>query len=78
MRVALGANRLRIVRQLLTESLMLAAIGAVLGILLAHWGTSFIATQLPDGIPRLAEASVDLRVLTFTLVVSIVTGCYSD
>jgi len=73
-RVALGANRWRIVRQLLTESLMLAAIGASLGILFAHWGTSLIASQLPDGIPRLAEASVDIRVLTFTLGVSILTG----
>jgi len=73
-RVALGANRRRIVRQLLTESLMLALIGAVLGILFAYWGTSFITSQLPDGIPRLAEANVDLRVLGFTLAVSIITG----
>jgi putative ABC transport system permease protein len=73
-RVALGANRWRIIRQLLTESLLLASIGAVLGILLAHWGTSFIASQLPDSIPRLAEANVDLRVLIFTLGVSLITG----
>ena len=73
-RVALGANRWRIIRQLLTESLLLASIGAVLGILLAHWGTSFIASKLPDGIPRLGEANVDLRVLLFTLGVSIITG----
>src|ERR1700741_1835226 len=73
-RVALGANRWRIIRQLLTESFMLASVGAVLGILFAHWGTSFIASQLPDGIPRLAEANVDLRVLMFTLGVSILTG----
>jgi len=73
-RVALGANRSRIIRQLLTESLMLAIIGAVLGILLAHWGTSFIANQLPAGIPRIAEAGVDLRVLGFTLLVTLLTG----
>jgi putative ABC transport system permease protein len=73
-RVALGANRWRIIRQLLTESLILALIGAALGILLAHWGTSFIASQLPAGIPRLNEASVDVPVLAFTLGVSLVTG----
>ncbi|HEY6802958.1 MAG TPA: ABC transporter permease [Pyrinomonadaceae bacterium] len=73
-RVALGANRWRIIRQLLTESLLLSLIGASLGIALAHWGTSFIAKQLPGGIPRLAEADVDVRVLLFTLGVSLVTG----
>jgi putative ABC transport system permease protein len=73
-RVALGANRWRIIRQLLTESFMLAMIGAALGILLAYWGTGFIAHQLPDGIPRLAEASVDMRVLAFTFAVSLITG----
>src|ERR1041384_2018269 len=73
-RVALGANRWRIIRQLLTESFLLASIGAVLGVLLAHWGESFIASQLPDSIPRLAEANVDLRVLIFTLGVSLLTG----
>ena len=73
-RVALGASRSRIIRQLLTDSLMLAAVGAVLGIVFAHWGASFIANQLPDGIPRLNEASVDLRVLAFTVGVSLLTG----
>ena len=73
-RVALGANRWRIIRQLLTESLMLAMFGASLGILLAHWGTSFITNQLPEGVPRLAEANVDLRVLGFTVLASLITG----
>jgi len=73
-RVALGANRWRIIRQLLTESFVLSLIGAALGILVAHWGTSFIVTQLPDGIPRLNEANVDVRVLAFTLGVSLLTG----
>ena len=73
-RVALGATRRTIVRQLLTESVLLATFGAALGILLALWGTSFIAANLPEGIPRLQEARIDTTVLFFTLAVSILTG----
>src|SRR5215510_12959832 len=73
-RMALGASRATLVRQLLTESVLLAASGAALGILLAFWGTSFIAAQLPNGIPRLDEARADSLVLGFTLAVSLLTG----
>jgi putative ABC transport system permease protein len=73
-RIALGANRRRIIRELLTGSFLLALIGAALGVLLAHWGTAFIARQLPESIPRLAEANVDLRVLLFTVGASVLTG----
>ncbi|MGH9936083.1 MAG: ABC transporter permease, partial [Blastocatellia bacterium] len=73
-RAALGASRRAIIRQLLTESILLAALGAALGILLAFWGTSFITAQLPEGVPRLQEARVDAPVLIFTLAVSLLTG----
>jgi putative ABC transport system permease protein len=73
-RVALGASRATLIRQLRTESVLLAALGAVLGTLLAFWGTSLIATQLPGGIPRLQEATVDAPVLIFTLAVTLLTG----
>ena len=73
-RVALGASRWRIIRQLLTESVMLSLIGAVLGMLVAYWGTSLVANQLPAEIPRLSQANIDSRVLTFTIGVSVVTG----
>jgi putative ABC transport system permease protein len=73
-RVALGASRRAIIRQLLTESVLLSASGGALGILLALWGTSFISGHLPDGIPRLHEARVDAPVLGFTLAVSLMTG----
>jgi len=73
-RVALGASRWRIIRELLTGSLLLSLIGAALGVLLALWGTAFIGRQLPASIPRLAEANVDLRVLLFALGASVLTG----
>jgi putative ABC transport system permease protein len=73
-RTALGASRLRILRLLLTESLMLSLAGGGLGLLLAVWGTQALVALAPDNIPRLNEVGVDTRVLIFTLVVSLVTG----
>jgi putative ABC transport system permease protein len=73
-RVALGAGRGRVLRQLVTESLVLALSGGAVGLLLALWGTSALLSLAPDGVPRVAEVGVDLSVLGFTLLTAITTG----
>ncbi|MEK6281433.1 MAG: ABC transporter permease [Acidobacteriota bacterium] len=73
-RTALGASRLRVLRLLLTESLMLSLTGGGLGLLLAVWGADALMALGPDNIPRMNEVGVDARVFGFTLAVSIVTG----
>jgi putative ABC transport system permease protein len=73
-RAALGASRLRIVRQLLTESLMIAVAGGGAGLLLAIWAVSWLVSLGPETIPRLHEISVDKRVAGFTFLVSVATG----
>ncbi len=74
LRAALGASRLRVISQLLTESLLLAGIGGVLGLLLAWFGTRTVITLLPTALPRTTEISLDARVLLFTLAVSLLCG----
>ena len=76
LRLALGAGRARIVRQLLTESLMLAAIGGTLGVAFASWGSHAIVSFVSSNQPRpLAFATgIDLRVLGFTIAISLLTG----
>jgi len=74
LRAALGASRWRIIRQLLGESVMLAALGGGLGLLLAHWGTHLITSYLPAGVPRLREADIDSVVLGFTVALSLLAG----
>ena len=75
-RTALGAGRMRILRQLFTESTVLALVGGVVGLLLAIWGTSVLSSYIPEGIPRMSELSVDGSVLAFTFGASLVTGLF--
>jgi predicted permease len=73
-RAALGAGRLRIVRQLLTESLVLAVAGGFLGLLFAAWGTKVALRHLPSALPRASEVGLDMRVLLFTMAVALLCG----
>jgi predicted permease len=73
-RSALGASPGRVIRQLLTESVMLGMAGGGIGLLLAKWGTSAILRALPDSLPRTEEIGIDGHVLAYTLGVSILTG----
>ncbi len=74
LRAALGAGRVRLLRQLLAESLLLALIGGVVGVLLACWSTSVLAQLGPRQLPRAHEIRVDLPVLLFATIASILTG----
>jgi putative ABC transport system permease protein len=74
LRVALGASRARIVRQLLTESLVLSLAGGALGLLVAVWGVRLISSFVPADIPRFSETGLDPTVLAFTLAASVLTG----
>jgi len=73
-RAALGANRFRLIRQMLTESILLSLIGASLGILLTLWANDLLVALKPQNLPRLAEVGIDSRVLWFTFAVSLLTG----
>ena len=73
-RAALGAGRPRVMRQLLTESILLALAGGGLGLALAAWGTQAALKHLPEDLPRASEIGVDARVLLFTGVISLLAG----
>jgi len=74
LRTALGATRGRLVRQLLTESTILALLGGIAGMVLAAWSVRAIVAAAPSGIPRIDELNLDYRVLLFTMVLSLATG----
>ena len=74
LRAAVGASRARIIRQLLVESLLLATLGGLFGLLIAQWGTEILIKTVPDNIPRIGSIRLDGVVLTFTLLVSLATG----
>ncbi|HEY3768675.1 MAG TPA: ABC transporter permease [Candidatus Angelobacter sp.] len=73
-RMSLGSGRLRLIRQLLTESLLLSLIGGVLGLLFAHWGLGALITLLGDKLPHATEIHLDASVFQFTALISLVTG----
>jgi predicted permease len=73
-RAAVGAGRLRLARQLLTESLLLSLLGGAAGLLLANWGIKLLVAMSPGGIARIEETDVDGRVLGFTCLVALLTS----
>src|SRR5271165_4341671 len=73
-RTALGASPGRVVRQLLTESILLAMAGGALGLLIAAWGTQAAIKVLPEALPRADEIHIDGRVLLFAIAVSLIAG----
>src|SRR6185436_1713821 len=73
-RTALGASRKRIVRQMLTESMLYAMCGAALGVGVAWIGTRFLVLLAPADVPRLNELGVDVRVVVFTTLLTLATG----
>jgi putative ABC transport system permease protein len=73
-RTAMGAGRRRIVRQLLTESVLLALVGGIVGLALANWGTKLLLELAPQNLPRMSDVSLDGRALAFSAAITLLTG----
>src|SRR4029077_20237231 len=73
-RAAMGASRTRVLRQMLTESILLSVIGGIAGLLLSIWLTDLLTSMLPEGAPRLDQVGIDYRVLLFAFGISALTG----
>jgi putative ABC transport system permease protein len=73
-RAAMGASRGRVVRQMLTESILLSAIGGIAGMILSVWLTDVLLSILPEGAPRMDQVGIDYRVLSFAFGISALTG----
>jgi putative ABC transport system permease protein len=73
-RASLGASRARIIRQILTESMLLALLGGAVGVLLGFWGVMLLPQLSPGNIPHLEDVRIDMRTLAFSLALSVLTG----
>ncbi|MEY2563626.1 MAG: hypothetical protein QOH88_1819 [Verrucomicrobiota bacterium] len=73
-RAAMGASRGRVIRQMLTESVLLSAIGGITGLLLSIWLTDLLLSIVPEGAPRMDQVGIDYRVLAFACGISALTG----